>query len=180
MAEWSSSLRIVFAVTNQPMEIYILRHGIAEEAKAGMDDAARALVPEGKKKLQAVLRTAAAAGVAPSLILTSPLRRAVETAQIAAEVLGYKGEIIQEDALRLGKSPQDVWDELRTHRSEPQVLLAGHEPQFGYLAAYLLGAPSVQVDVKKGSIIRIDVDQFGPHPKGVLRWYLTPKLAAAR
>jgi len=161
------------------MEIYILRHGIAEDAKPGIDDGARALVPEGKKRLQAVLRIAAAAGVAPSLILTSPLRRALETAEIAAEVLGYNGSIVKEDALRPGKSPQDVWDELRTHKEEPQVVLAGHEPQFSYLAAYLLGAPALAVDVKKGSLLRIDVDQFGAHPKGVLRWYLTPRLAGA-
>ena len=66
------------------MKIYILRHGIAEEAQGNQPDSERALTAEGKKKLRSVLRTAAAADVAPSLILTSPLRRAVQTAQIAA------------------------------------------------------------------------------------------------
>lgn len=161
------------------MEIYILRHGIAEAAKAGMNDADRALTPDGKKKLRAVLRVAANAGVSPSLILTSPLRRAIETAAIAAEVFHYEGDIVQADVLLPGGAPQDVWDELRTHKSEASVLLSGHEPQFGYLGAYLLGASSALIDVKKGSLLRIDVDQFGAHPRGLLRWYLTPKLAAS-
>jgi phosphohistidine phosphatase len=162
------------------MEIYILRHGIAEDAKAGMSDADRALTSEGKTRLMAVLRLATGARVAPTLILTSPLRRAVETAKIAAEVLGYKEKIVEVDALLPGANLKDVWDELRTHKSEAQVLLSGHEPQFGHLAAYLLGAPSMLIDVKKGSLLRIDCDQFGAHPRGVLRWYLTPKLAQAR
>ncbi|MCW5978428.1 MAG: phosphohistidine phosphatase SixA [Bryobacteraceae bacterium] len=161
------------------MEIYLLRHGIAESAKAGMSDADRALTPDGKKKMRAVLKVAAGAGVEPSKILTSPLRRAMETAQIAAEVLRYEGEVVKADVLLPGGAPQDVWDELRSLKAETSIVLSGHEPQFGYLAAYLLGAPSVQVDVKKGSLLRIDVDEFSPHPRGVLRWYLTPRLAGA-
>ena len=61
------------------MEIYILRHGNAAEAHAGMKDADRALTPEGAKKLQSVLRRARGVDVKPSIIVTSPYRRARET-----------------------------------------------------------------------------------------------------
>ena len=161
------------------MEIYILRHGIAETAGRGMSDADRALVPEGKKKMRAVLRIAREVGVAPDIILSSPYRRAVETVELAAEALGYDGEIVRTDALLPNRSPHDAWEEIRTHRSEKQVLLSGHEPQLGYLAALLLGAPSMLIDLKKGSLLRIDVDNPSPQPQGVLRWYLTPALALA-
>jgi phosphohistidine phosphatase len=57
-------------------------------------------------------------------------------------------------------------------------MLVGHDPLFGQLAGYLLGTPELQIDFKKGAVLRIDFDSFGPKPRGILRWFLTPKLAA--
>jgi len=159
------------------MDIYILRHGIAEDGQAGHPDAERALTPEGKKKLRNVLRTAARAGVAPSLILTSPYRRALETAQIAAEVLGYKGELLRTKALEPGSEPRAVWDEIRIHKDQTSMMLAGHEPLFSRLTAYLLGCADLQVDFKKGALACVEIDHFPAEPHGALRWLLTPKLA---
>ena len=159
------------------MQIYILRHGIAEVATAGMSDADRALVPEGMDKLRAVLRLARAVGVSPSLVLTSPYRRAVETAEIAAEVLGYEDEIVRSDALRPGCTPNEAWDEIRRRGAGERIVVSGHEPMLGYLTGFLLGAPSLLIDLKKGSLVRIDMERIGVQPRGVLRWYVTPKLA---
>jgi phosphohistidine phosphatase len=160
------------------MEIYILRHGVAEDGQPGQPDSERALTPDGRKKLRNVLRTAAAAGLAPSLILTSPYKRALQTAQLAAEILDYKGELLRTKALEPASSPKAVWDEIRVHKDEAQILLAGHEPLFSRLTAYLLGSPSLQVDFKKGAIACVEVERFGAEPHGVLRWMLTSKLAA--
>lgn len=159
-------------------EIYILRHGIAEPYRPGHNDAERALTAEGRKKLRTVLGVARLAGLAPALILTSPYRRALETAALAARVLTYQGELLQTAALAPDSSPQKVWEELRIHRGAESLLLVGHEPLFSQLTAHLLGAPSLLVDFKKGALVRIDVDSFGLQPRGVLRWFLTPKLAA--
>jgi phosphohistidine phosphatase len=161
------------------MEIYILRHGIAEDAPAGQPDSELALTSDGRKKLRNVLRVAASAGVAPSLILTSPYKRALQTAQIAAEILEYKGELLRTKALEPGSAPKAVWDEIRVHKDEARILLAGHEPLFSRLTGYLLGSPNLQVDFKKGAIACIELDRFPAEPHGVLRWMLTPKLAAA-
>src|SRR5713226_1979250 len=160
------------------MEVFILRHGIAEEGQAGQPDSERALTPEGKKKLRNVLRAAGAAGVSPSLILTSPYRRALQTAQLAAEILEYKGDLLRTKSLEPGSAPAAVWDELRIHKNEPRILLAGHEPLFSNLTAYLLGCPNLQIDFKKGAIACIEIDRFTPEPHGALKWMLTPKLAA--
>jgi len=162
------------------MEIYILRHGVAEEPLMGQPDAERALTPDGRKKLRNVLRTAAAAGVAPSLILTSPFKRALQTAQMAAEILEYKGELLRTKSLQPDSSPKAVWDEIRVHKDQPGILLAGHEPLFGRLAAYLLGSPNLQVDFKKGAMICVEIERFPAEPHGVLRWMLTSKLAAGQ
>ena len=70
-----------------------------------------------------------------------------------------------------------VWDEIRVHKDEPQILLSGHEPLFSGLIAYLLGAPDFQIDFKKGGLACVEVDKFASAPKGVLKWYITPKLA---
>lgn len=161
------------------MELYVLRHGIAEEAKPGAADADRALTLEGKKKLRAVLRVAKSAGMAPEAILSSPYRRAVETAQLAAEITGFSGAIEHSQAFTPMGNMEAAWEEIRARRQAAAILVCSHEPFTGLWIAFLLNAPSLQLDVKKGSITRIDVDSFGPRPRGVLRWILTPKLAAA-
>jgi phosphohistidine phosphatase len=159
------------------MELYILRHGIAEDAPGGQPDSERALTPDGKKKLRAVLRVAKEAKVSPSLILTSPYKRAVQTAQLAAEILGYKRDLFRTKALLPSASPSEAWNEIRVHQEDSQVLLAGHEPLFGLLSAYLLGCRELQIDFKKGALLRVDVDRFHGEPRGVLKWMLVPRLA---
>lgn len=153
------------------MEIYFLRHGIAED---GYPDAQRALTSEGKEKLRKVLKRSNAK---PTLILTSPFRRAVETAEVAAEVLGYNSELERSQALTPDGSPDAIWEEIRAHKDEDAILLASHEPLMSAAVAYFLGAPGVHVDMKKAALVRIDIDRFGPHPLGVLKWMLVPSIA---
>jgi phosphohistidine phosphatase len=157
------------------MEIYLFRHGIAEDAKPGRPDSSRALTDEGKKKTAEVVKAARRAGVAPSLIISSPYVRAVETAEIAAEGFGYKGEILRTETLVPHGLPENVWKELRDYRDEDAVLLAGHEPLMGHLAAYLLASPVLRIHVKKSALIRVDVGALGHTPHGTLRWLITPK-----
>ncbi|HMD50213.1 MAG TPA: histidine phosphatase family protein [Bryobacteraceae bacterium] len=159
------------------MDIYLLRHGIADEGRAGQPDSDRALTAEGRKKLRGVLRAAATAGVRPSLIMTSPYKRALQTAELAAEILEYGGDLVRTRALEPGSRPEAAWDEIRAHKDEQDVLLAGHEPLFSSLTAYLLGSTDLRVDFKKGGLLCLEVDRFVGAPKGVLKWYLTPKLA---
>jgi phosphohistidine phosphatase len=161
------------------MELYLLRHGIAEEGSAGQSDADRALTAEGKRKLHSVVKVAMNAGCAPSLIVSSPYKRAVQTAQIAADGLKYKGELLRAEALIPSSNPASVWDEVRVHREEPQLLLTGHDPLFTDLAGYLLGFPGLRIDFKKGAIVRIDFDKFSAEPRGTLKWMLVPKIAGA-
>ncbi|HUA82693.1 MAG TPA: phosphohistidine phosphatase SixA [Bryobacteraceae bacterium] len=159
------------------MEVYLLRHGIAEDHAASGRDADRVLTEEGKRKLQKVMDRARKAGVNPTLILSSPLVRAIETAQIAAEALEYKSEIARSNALLPNAAPRDVWAEIRAHRDEPSMLLAGHEPLFSQTVAYLLGSTRAMVEFKKGALIRVDFAALGAEPRGVLEWMLTPKVS---
>ena len=160
------------------MTIYLLRHGIAEAVGPRGDDSARALTGEGRTKLRAVLKLARAAGVKPDRVLSSPLLRAVQTAELAAEILGCGTRPSRSRALEPGGDVAAVWSEIRAQQAAGSLLLAGHEPQFSQLTAYLLGAPDMLVDFKKGALVAIEMEHFGPRPRGALRWMLTPKLAA--
>ena len=155
------------------MQIYLLRHGIAEDPKSGQPDSERPLTGEGRDKLRRVLKRARTADLDPSLILSSPYRRAMETAAVAAEVLGYKGEIVRTPALVPEASPFDAWEEIRTRKNERSILLSSHEPLMSSLAAFLLDSPALHVEMKKAALVRIDCDRFGPKPAGVLKWMLT-------
>ncbi len=156
------------------MQIYLLRHGIAENSTP---DSERALTAEGREKLRRVLARARAADAAASLILTSPYRRAVETADVAVEVLGYQGKVVKTRGLVPDASPFDAWEEIRKRPDESAILLASHEPLMSSLFAFLLSSPGLMVDMKKAALVRVDCERFGPEPKGVLKWMLTPATA---
>jgi phosphohistidine phosphatase len=158
------------------MQIYLLRHGIAETGRVGHPDSERALTTEGREKLRRVLKRARAAEVEPTLILSSPYRRALETAQEAAGALGYRGPVEKMQALVPEASPHDAWDEIRKRRNEKAILLAGHEPMMSSMAAFLLASPGLTVEMKKAALVRVDCDRLGAQPAGVLKWMLTPAL----
>src|SRR5258708_4070556 len=139
------------------MELYILRHGIAEEGKPGQRDSERALTDEGRKKLREVLRVAQRAGLNPDLMISSPYLRAVQTAEVAMDVLKYKGTLSQTPVLIPSSEPPAVWHEVRTHRDASSLMLVGHEPLLSQVVGYVLGAPSLLVDMKKAALVRIDL-----------------------
>jgi phosphohistidine phosphatase len=161
------------------MQIYILRHGIAEDPKPGQADASRRLTQEGRDKLARVLSCARKAGVEPDTLLSSPYRRAIESAELARETLELRQPIVQTKVLTPTVQPGQVWEEIRTYKDARQIMLVGHEPQLSGLICYLMEAPEGRVEMKKGAIARVDVDSLGPRPAGVLVWLLTAKLAGA-
>jgi phosphohistidine phosphatase len=161
------------------MQVYLLRHGIAEEGNATMNDGDRSLTNEGRRKLRQVLTHVADAGVKAGLIISSPLKRAQQTAEIARTCLRSKEEVLFTRALLPGASPEGVWDEIRVHSDQDSVLLVGHNPLFSDLAGHLMGNPNLQVDFKKGAVMCLDFESVGAKPRGTLRWYLTARLAGS-
>ena len=159
------------------MDIFLLRHGIAEEGSPGSPDSERALTAEGTRKLREVMRAAKAAGVAPTLILTSPYKRAKQTAQVAVEELGYQGDVIETACLVPLAKPEAVWEDIRLYRSSPSLLLASHEPLMSSTLAFLLDSPALRTEFKKGSLARVAIEGLSAKPRGTLRWLLAPRLA---
>jgi phosphohistidine phosphatase len=159
------------------MLVYVLRHGIADDAKPGEPDSSRALTNEGRKKLAQVLERAKKAGVAPTVILSSPYLRAKQTARQAAQAFDSESSVVETSALVPSGSPELVWDEVSEYRSEEQLMVVGHEPLLGELVSYLLDSPSLRVDMRKASLVAISLEGLRGGPRGVLQWMITPKLA---
>jgi phosphohistidine phosphatase len=158
------------------MEIYLFRHGIAEDGEPGQPDSLRELTDEGRAKTADVVKLARKSGVRPSLILTSPYVRARQTAQIAADQLGYEGDLAVIDSLVPHGSPENLWRDVRDYAHENAILLAGHEPLMSRLVAYFLNAPALRVEMKKAAMVRIDIESLRAAPHGILRWMIVPRM----
>ena len=161
------------------MQVYLLRHGIAEEGGLTVNDAERSLTNEGRRKLRHVLAHVADSGIKPDLIISSPIKRAQQTAEIARSCLKCSQDVLLTRALVPGSTPESVWDEIRVHSGQESLLLVGHNPLFSHLAGYLLGSENLQVDFKKGAVMCLEFESTGRKPEGTLRWYLTARLAGS-
>ena len=159
------------------MKLYLLRHGIAEDKSVKGTDAARELTGKGKTELRRVVKVASKAGVKPSLILTSPLVRARQTAEIAQDGLGVKEDLLETTTLVPEGPPHMVWAELSDHRKQPSLMLVSHNPLMEQLLAFLLGTPTLRFDFAKGAVVALEIENFRGEPDGVLQWILTPDLA---
>jgi phosphohistidine phosphatase len=161
------------------LELYLIRHGIAaERGEDWPDDSKRPLTPAGIARLRKAARGLNKIGVSFDQIVTSPLVRTRQTAEVFAEELKAKPPIVTSDALAPAGTPAAVIQEIAKHVRKPRVALVGHEPNLGELAAQLIGART-PLEFKKGGICRIDFDVLPPKGGGALRWFLTPKILRA-
>jgi phosphohistidine phosphatase len=156
--------------------LYLMRHGIAEDTAPSGRDADRALTDEGIRKTKRVALGLRETGVAPDAILTSPLRRAEQTARLVAEVVAPSLRIETYPALAGGARVEHVLRDLRPPRGAEQIMLVGHQPDMGYLASFLLtgSADLAPLPFRKASVAAIRVAAIPPRETGVLEWFLTP------
>ena len=160
-------------------ELYLIRHGVAEErGTAWPDDTKRPLTDQGISRLRRAGRALVRLGLTPGVVLTSPLVRARQTAEIVAGAFSPHPPVVNVDALAPGGALPAVAAEIAKHGRRPHIFLVGHEPGMGELAAWLLGLRH-PLEFKKGGICRIDVQSGTLRGAGVLRWMLTPKILKA-
>ena len=160
-------------------ELCIMRHGIAvDRGSAGFsDDTKRPLTPEGRKKMKELMAGLVRLGFDVDWIVSSPLVRAAETADIVADELGSRVPLDFCDALRPGGSPEGLIAFLAKHADRKRTLVVGHEPDLSELAARLIGAGRhANLAFKKGGCCLITFQEFPPGSPGQLVWWLTPKL----
>lgn len=162
------------------MKVYLVRHGIAVERIGGaiLNDSQRPLTDEGKAEMKQVAHALKRLNVKPDRVVSSPLVRAKQTAEIIREVLGHVDELNITDSLAPGGNASDVYKFMRQFNQLEEVFLVGHEPDIGRLAATLLWAgPELNIPFKKGGVCRVDVWDLPPTTPGTLKWFITPKIA---
>src|SRR5579862_9213532 len=145
-----------------PFELYLIRHGLAEErGEAWPDDAKRPLTPEGISSMRKEARGLARLGVSFDVVLSSPLVRARQTADLVAAGLDPRPPLLNVDSLSPDGSYAAVMSDLEKHARKTRIALVGHEPAIGELAARLIGSRHA-LEFKKGAVCRIDVEEIPP------------------
>jgi phosphohistidine phosphatase len=155
--------------------IYIVRHGIAEDYSAAGSDAERRLTEVGIEKTRRAALGLERIGVTPELILTSPLRRAEETARIIAEVLGG-APVRQTATLAPGGRFDEIVAEMTKAPKPAQVMVVGHQPDLGMLASLLAAgdAESAYLPFRKAGAACFEIAGSPASLHGTLQWFLTP------
>jgi len=156
--------------------LYLVRHAIAaDRGDKHPDDTKRPLTHKGITRMRQVVRGFATFNPRIDLVLTSPLVRARQTADIVMAGLSPAPSLNTFEALAPGHSPADVAQGLGAFVSRHAIALVGHEPDLGLLAAWLIGAREPLV-FKKGAIARIDISALPPGRDGQLIWLATPRM----
>jgi phosphohistidine phosphatase len=158
------------------MQVILFRHGPAGRANPERwpTDVDRPLTPRGIERTQAAARGLASATNGVSIILTSPYIRALGTARIAGEALGVT-TVETLEALGVGRGPRAVFTALAKLQPDQTVILVGHEPDLGILAATMLGSPRA-LPLRKAGACAIKFDDVPRPGAGQLMWHVTPRL----
>jgi phosphohistidine phosphatase len=159
------------------MILYLMRH-----ANAGMPrgnptlDAKRALIKEGKEQCMLMARLMSALKVQVDVVVSSPLKRALQTAQFVGTELGYDGKVEISPALALDANYADFQKLLAKYSHREGVLVVGHNPNvFQFLGRLISGNGGAAIRMRKGSVARIDLDRHPP----LLQWLIDPRTARA-
>ena len=155
------------------MQLYFLRHGQAGKGSEWTgDDRLRPLTDEGRAAVLRAGVTLMKLELQVDVIVTSPLVRARQTADIAAEALGLEKKVVDDERLAHGFDRRALAKILADHPQAQAVMLVGHEPEFSATIGELTGG---RVACKKGSLARVDVLDRETL-RGELVWLLQPKV----
>ena len=162
------------------MNVYLLRHGIAaaKDDPAFPFDADRPLTKKGIKRMRKAARGISRLTITFDAVLTSPLVRARQTAEIVADALAIESDVVELSELAPENSPNQLLSALSGLKEHEHVMLVGHEPLLGEFAGFLLSAKNVSdlaIPMKKGGICHLEFDFLPSNTSAHLHWLLTPK-----
>jgi phosphohistidine phosphatase len=157
------------------MNLYLMRHANAGLSRGNplLDDR-RALIKEGKEQCVLMARTLNALKVQVDVIVSSPLKRALQTAQFVGTEMGYDARVEINQALAPDASYADFQKMLAHYSGYEGVLAVGHNPNvFQFLGKLITNNESAAIRMRKGSVARVDLDRHPP----LLRWLIDPRTA---
>jgi phosphohistidine phosphatase len=157
------------------MIIYFLRHASAGESLSNpKKDEKRALDPVGVEQCGYVGRALNALDVQISLIISSPLKRATQTASLVGNELGYEGKLVLDDALRPNASFADFRKLVDKHARHEAIMVVGHNPNLSEFAGRAISENGCEasVELKKAGVVKVETQRNSAE----LQWCLTPKI----
>ena len=162
------------------MNLYLMRHAIAVAGdEPGVDtDGERPLSPKGIKRMRKAARGLKRLEIPFDALLTSPLLRARQTAEVVAPLIGLEGQVEVISGLTPESSVDNLISDLTGYQNREHLLLVGHEPLLSQMMAFLLTGKKNQelgIELKKGGLCRIEIDGLPPDKPGKLHWLLAPK-----
>src|ERR1700760_2472919 len=138
------------------MQIFFLRHANAGEPKLNpVKDEKRPLDKLGIEQSHDVGRALAALNITVDAIISSPLRRATQTAAVVANEIDYEDKVVTDSALRPGASYEQFQELLRKYSRRDAIMVVGHNPTMTEFLNKLIGASGNSVELKKGAIVRV-------------------------
>jgi phosphohistidine phosphatase len=160
------------------MKVYIVRHATAvPHGTPGVAEDDRPLTDEGTTKMEKAARGLQFLEVLPDLILTSPLPRARQTADILRQALGEKIPLKEVPALAPLGNRSLIYKEMAANSKIESLMLVGHQPSLGEIAGEIAwGSAEHYLELKKGGICALEVDATQPTPRGTLLWLATPAM----
>ena len=161
------------------MDLFIIRHAWAAQRDdtAYPDDSLRPLTEEGRQRFARMVAALVPRGLTPQLIITSPMLRCVQTAEVLAQALGEKTKVVQRKELLPGGDPKHLLAWTEGHAAGlDQVAWVGHAPDVGYLTAALIGLDNGWLDLKKGAIAATGFPGSPELGRGELLWLVTAKI----
>jgi phosphohistidine phosphatase len=157
--------------------IYFLRHGIAVlSGTPGFMGDDRPLTEEGIDKMAKESKGIRRLVDNFDVILTSPLKRANDTAMIVAKEMNNENKVEISKTLAPGCKLKELLALLSKYSDKEDILLVGHEPDFSQIIAALAGAEPSAVELKKGALCRLDIEGFEPGQKATIVQLLPPKI----
>lgn len=155
------------------MILYFLRHGKAAPAQDG-DDASRQLTAEGEDELRAAAVLWRRLNLRPDVIISSPLPRALRTAELLSEGIGLHDEPIAEPSLAPGAGWGEMARAMAAHPDARRVMFVGHEPDLSTAVAELTGASSVRL--RAGGVACVEFYGVPEPGGGEIAWLIDPDL----
>ncbi len=183
-AKRTSPKRLSFQMEDESgaYQLFIMRHGIALDRNSplAVNDAMRPLTPKGRSRVERIATELHKMGYAFDWIVTSPLVRAAETAEVVAASQEPAPPVDVCQALRPGASQEDVLAFLAKNPDRRSVMLVGHEPDLSTLAGRLIGAGrEANLEFRKGGCCLIEYSSIPTQYSGRLVWWLTPRALRA-
>ena len=157
------------------MNLYLMRHanaGVPRESPK-LDDK-RGLVKEGKEQCMLMARLLSALRVQIDVIVSSPLKRSMQTAQFVGNELGYEAKVEISPALAPDADFVEFQKLLDKYADREGILVVGHNPNlFKFAGRLITGNGGAGVRMRKASVARIDMDKHPP----LLQWLVDPRMA---